>query len=143
AGSNMEKMILNFIGVSKEDPNYKEKLTKFWNENSEKFICYEGPEDETRNPQHFMKRIVDLGMYNTVLYDFLLSDEDEYSIDVNAIEIYKGKEETLLDYLDSIIANPEKAKEYNMPEIKDLRGVIIEDYGAKTASELKKDYEKY
>jgi hypothetical protein len=138
AGESIEYMILKFLGTSKEDPNHKVILTKFWNENSEKLICYEGPEDETRNPQHFLKRIVDLGMYNSVLYDFLLYDEDEYPIDVNTVEIYNGKEETLLDYLDQIISNPEKAKEYNIKEVKLLRLTILEDYNAKKASELNK-----
>jgi len=50
-------------------------------------ICYESPVDEARYPQHFMKRIVDLRMYKSVLYGFLLSDEDDYPIDVNTLEI--------------------------------------------------------
>ncbi|MEH6537834.1 MAG: hypothetical protein V7719_15640 [Psychroserpens sp.] len=138
AGDRIERLILNFLGSSKEDKNHKAIITKFWNENYEKFICYdEGTTERTRNPQQFMKRIVDLGMYKSVLYNFLLSDEDEYPIDVNAVEIYNGKEETLLDYLDGIISNPEKAKEYNIKEIKLLRLTIIEDYNAKIASELK------
>tara|TARA_R110002096_G_scaffold153285_3_gene316978 strand:- start:585 stop:893 length:309 start_codon:yes stop_codon:yes gene_type:complete len=100
-------------------------------------ICYEGPEDETRNPQHFLKRIVDLGMYKSALYDFLLSDEDEYPIDVNSVEIYNEKEETFLDYLNEIISKPDNEKKYTIKEIKMLRLTIIEDYNAKTASELK------
>ena len=135
AGENIEEMMLSFLGTSKEDPKHKEILTKFWNEYNEKLICYEGPEDETRNPQHFLKRVVDLGMYS-ILYDFLLYDEDEYPIDVNAVEVYNGKEETLLDYMDAIIANPKNEEKYNMQEIKDLRGTIIGYYGAKKASEL-------
>ncbi|MCI2230279.1 hypothetical protein MC378_13960 [Polaribacter sp. MSW13] len=137
AGKDIEDLILVNIGVLREDPKYREKLTKFWNEHSEKLICYEGPEDETRNPQHFLKRIVDLGMYKSVLCHFLLSDKDEYPIDVNSVEIYNGKEETFLDYLNEIISKPDNEKKYNIKEIKMLRLTIIQDYNAKTASELK------
>ncbi|MEH6537835.1 MAG: hypothetical protein V7719_15645 [Psychroserpens sp.] len=137
AGSNMEKMILNFIGVSKEDPNYKEKFTKFWNENSEKFICYEkGTTQDTRNPQHFMKRIVDLGMYKTVFYKFLLSDPEGYHIDVNTIEIYNGKEETILDYIDNVLSEPNASSKYHVKEIQSVRDWLVMGYNAKKASEL-------
>jgi hypothetical protein len=76
-------------------------------------------------------------MYKSVFYDFLLSDEDDYPIDVNAVELYNGKEETLLDYLDEILSNSEKLKNYNSQEIIMLRMTIIEDYNAKTAAQLK------
>tara|TARA_R110002051_G_scaffold59843_2_gene109785 strand:+ start:106 stop:654 length:549 start_codon:yes stop_codon:yes gene_type:complete len=113
AGSNMEKLILHFLGLTKEDPNYKEKLTKFWNENSDKFICFdEGSTKYTRTPQHFLKRIVDLGMHKTVFYDFLLSDPEGYAIDVNTIEIYNGKEETILDYIDNVLSQPNASSKY-------------------------------
>ncbi|MEH6537832.1 MAG: hypothetical protein V7719_15630 [Psychroserpens sp.] len=138
AGQGVEGLILNFLGTSKEDPNHKEIFTAFWNENSYRFICHEeGTTKYTRTPQHFMKRIVDLGMYKSVGYDFLLSDEDEYPIDVNTIEIYNGKEETLLDYIDAILKDHKVESKYNVKEIKDLRDVIILDYNGKKASELK------
>jgi hypothetical protein len=139
AGEGVEGLILNFLGLTKEDPDYKEKLTKWWNENNHRFICHEeGTTKFTRNPQHFLKRVIDLGMHKTILYDFLLSDEDDYPIDVNAIETYNGKEETVIDYIDNILKDPEVASNYNVREIKDLRDVLILDYGAKTSSELKK-----
>ncbi|OAD39924.1 hypothetical protein [Polaribacter atrinae] len=139
AGQDIEELILNFLGLTKEDPNYKEKLTKFWNENNHKFICHEeGTTKFTRTPQHFLKRIVDLGMHKSVLGDFLLSNPYKYPINVNTVEIYNGKEETLLDYLDAIISNPDNKEKYNIPEIKSLRRLLLMGYNAKTASELKK-----
>jgi hypothetical protein len=137
AGESIEYMILKFLNTSQEDPNHKAILTKFWNENNEKCICYEGPEDETRNPQHFLKRIVDLGMYKSVLNDFLLSNPFKFPIDVNAVEIYNGKEETLLDYLNEILSNPENEEKYNFQEIKSLRRLLLMGYNAKTAAQLK------
>lgn len=138
AGEDIEDIILNFLDTNRDNPNYKAIITKFWNENNEKLICYEGPADETRSPQHFMKRIVDLGMYSTVLNGFLLSNPFKYPIDVNAVEIYNGKEETLLDYLDEIISNPESEKRYNIQEMESLRRLLLMGYKAKKASELKK-----
>ncbi len=137
AGKDIEDLILANLGTSREDPNHQAILTKFWNEHNEKLICYEGPEDETRNPQHFLKRIVDLGMYKSVLYDFLLSDPEGYPIDVNPIEIYNGKEETLLDYIDYILNKPNASSEYNVKEIQSLRSWLVMGYNAKTASQLK------
>ena len=139
AGKGVEGLILNFLGISKEDPKYKEKLTKFWNENADKFICHEeGTTERTRNPQHFLKRIVDLGMHKSVLNGFLLSNPYKLPINVNTVEIYNGKEETLLDYLDAIISNPDNEEKYNIPEIKSLRRLLLMGYNAKTAAELKK-----
>ena len=43
-----------------------------------------------------------------------------------------------LDYIDKILADPEVSKKYDVKEILDLRGLIIEDFGAKKASDLKK-----
>ncbi|SDS51188.1 hypothetical protein [Winogradskyella sediminis] len=139
AGDGMEGLILNFLSITKEDPNYKEKLTKWWNENNHRFICHEeGTTEDTRNPQHFLKRIVDLGMHKTVLYNFLLSDPENYAIDVNTIEIYNGKEETILDYIDNALSEPSASSKYNVKEIKSLRGWLVMGYNAKTAEELKK-----
>ncbi len=138
AGKDIEDIIINFLGTSRNDQDYKKIITKFWNENNEKIICNdEGSTKDTRNPQHFMKRIVDLGMYQSVFYDFLLSDPDSYSINVNAIEIYNGKEETLLDYIDYILNKPNASSEYNVKEIQNVRDWLIEGYNAKTAAQLK------
>jgi hypothetical protein len=77
-------------------------------------------------------------MYRTILYDFLLYDQDEYPIDVNTMEILPNDEkEMLFDYLNKILADPEVDKNYNVKEILVLKQTIIDDYKAKTASELK------
>jgi hypothetical protein len=138
AGESIEYMILKFLNTSQDDPNHKAILTKFWNENNEKCICYDdGSTGRTRNPQHFLKRIVDLGMYTSVLNDFLLSNPFKFPIDVNAVEIYNGKEETLLDYLNEILSNPENDGKYNFQELQSLRRLLLMGYNAKTAAELK------
>lgn len=86
-----------------------------------------------------MKRVVSLGMYETILYDFFLYDEEEYPINVNTVEILpNGEKETLLDYINKILADPEVDKKYDVKEIKQLKRVIVKDYNAKTAAELKK-----
>jgi len=135
AGRQVEKHILNQLNITREDPNYKLKAANFWNKYAEYFVCTNN--GGRRKPQHFLKRVVDMDFTNKVLYDFLLYDEEEYPISVNAIEIYKGKEETFLDYLNAILADPKNEEFYSFKEIKLLKSIIIEDYGAKTASELK------
>jgi hypothetical protein len=137
AGMQIEIHFLDELNITRKDPDYKIKVAEFWNKYSEYFICNDGT--ARRNPQHFLKRVVDMDYYKKVLYDFLLSDEEEYPISVNAIEIYKGKEETLLDYLNIILSDPNNEELYSFKEIEFLRSIIIEDYGAKTASELKKE----
>jgi hypothetical protein len=138
SGWQIEKHLLNRLKITREDPDYKLKVAKFWNKYAEYFVC--DIPGGRRNPQHFLKRVVDMDFYETILYDFLLSDEEEYPISVNAIEIYQGKEETFLDYLNAILAVPSNNDgKYNFKEIKLLRSIIIDDYGAKTASELKKE----
>ena len=139
AGEIIEDDFISKFGIDKNDPNYKKLVAAVYNKYADCFICRDKPTKFTRNPEHFLKRVVSLGMYETILYDFLLYDEDEYPIDVNTIEILpNGEKETLLDYIDKILADPEVSKKYDVKEILDLRGLIIEDFGAKKASDLKK-----
>ena len=116
--------------------NYKQKFTELYNKYSDKFICTDKPTEKSRNPEHFLKRVVCLSMYESIFYDFLLSDPEEYPIDVNTVEIVNGKPETLIDYIDNIITNPEISKNYDVGQIKDLKSWLVEEYGAKKANEL-------
>lgn len=139
AGNQIQLLFILEFGIDKNDPNYKKLVAAVYNKYADCFICRDKPTKFTRNPEQFLKRVVSLGMYETILYDFLLYDEDEYPIDVNTIEILpNGEKETLLDYIDKILADLEVSKKYDVKEILDLRGLIIEDFGAKKASDLKK-----
>jgi len=138
AGEIIENEFLKKFGIDKNDPNYKQLVAAVYNKYAECLICKDNPRSRSRVPEHFLKRVVSLGMYESILYDFLLYDEEEYPIDVNTIEILpNGEKETFLDYIDKILDDPEVSKKYDVKEIRDLRGLIIEDYRAKKASELK------
>jgi hypothetical protein len=133
----IENNFLKILNITRETPNYKLKIAKFWNTYNHLFICTDKPTRITRKPEHFLKRVVSIGMYETILYDFLLSDPETFLIDVNAVEMVKGKPETLLDYIDYIVGNSGVKKEYDISQINDLRTWLVEYYSAKKAAELK------
>ena len=137
AGEIIEAMFIKMFGIDKNDPNYKQLVAAVYNKYADCFICRDKPTKFTRNPEQFMKRVVSLGMYESILDDFLLYDNEEYPINVNTIEIVNGEPETFLDYLNKILADPKVDKKYDVKEIKSLRRYVIEDYNAKTAAELK------
>jgi hypothetical protein len=99
-----------------------------------------------------MKRAIALSIYNKVLYEFLLNNKHT---DVNAVEwvvpdpeasSYQanlthgpwgtGEPETIIDYLDKVIASPEFSRRYVESDILRLREMLIEYFNGKTAKEL-------
>lgn len=138
AGTETLNQFMHFFEIKKTDPNYKLKVATAYNKYADRLICRSKPTDLSRSPEQYLKRIVSIGMYWTILYDFLLYDQEEYPIDVNTIEMVNGRPETLLDYLNTMLKDPRREYKFNVKEIQLLRGLIIEDYGAKTAKELEK-----
>jgi len=134
-GKSFETLVLNHLGIDREKEGYKLLITSFWNANSQDLICT-SPFTGVRAPQHFMKRVVDMGMQNEVLYEFILYDPDDYPITVNHIEIYKGKKETILDFVQNILTTPGNEEKYDFKELESLRRILIKDYGAKYAKDL-------
>jgi len=135
AGARIEIHILDHLGISRQTQGYKLLVTRFWNENAAHLICDDGVLG-LRHPQHFMKRVIDMAMYSSVFDEFLLTDPEEYAITVNHTEIYNGKAETILDFLDNILQTPGNETQYDLPMIRSMREVLIEDYGAKNARDL-------
>ena len=127
AGNQIQLLFILEFGIDKNDPNYKKLVAAVYNKYADCFICRDKPTSKTRNPEQFMKRVVSLGMYETILYDFFLYDEEEYPINVNTVEILPGCYAMLY-----------KIVENDLKEIKQLKRVIVKDYNAKTAAELKK-----
>ncbi len=138
AGEKIESAFLHHLGITRDTPNYKQQVLELWNTYSNCFVCKSPSalKPELPYPTHFLKRVVDFGMQSEIFDEFLLNDSEEFPIDVNAIELVDGKGETLIDYLDKIIADPSKHKDYKLTVMKELRTYLIEDYGAKTAAEL-------
>jgi hypothetical protein len=151
----VEDKILSHIKISRATPNYNDKIITFWNENKNDFICKGKVTEKTRESEHLMKRAVALSIHNKVFYNFLLNNPNT---DVNAIEWVigdpaaseylsemqkvthapwgTGEPETILDYLDKILADPEASIRYVISDIKRLRKMLIDYFNAKTAKEL-------
>ncbi|WP_370477074.1 hypothetical protein [Tamlana flava] len=154
AGEKIEDVFLAHLKITRNTPDYKSQILDLWNTYSNCFVCKtkSAIKPELRYPTHFLKRVVDFDMQAEVFDDFLLNDSEEFPIDVNAIEMVDGKGETLLDYLNKILSYPSEYKRdagyefeyfvapngifYKGTVIKELREYLIEDYGAKKASEL-------
>ena len=134
-GARLENYILKHLGISRKTKGYKLLVANFWNANSQDLICRTST-GGLRNPQHFMKRVVEMNMQNEALYDFILYDPEEYPITVNHIEIYNGKKETILDYIENILTTPGNDKKYNFQELQSLKRILIDEYGAKLATQL-------
>jgi hypothetical protein len=150
----VEDKILSHIKISRATPNYNDKIITFWNENKNDFICKGKVTEKTRESEHLMKRAVALSIHNKVFYNFLLKSR---ATDVNAVEWVAndtegrgradmhnvthapwgtGEPETIVDYLDKILADPEAAKVYVIDDIVRLRRVVKKVFNGKTAKEL-------
>jgi hypothetical protein len=80
-------------------------------------------------PQHILKRVIDMGLNNNFNFIFEL----EENVNVNAVE----NGETVIDYIDSILSDPDKNKNrYVFRDLKDLKEVLIQYYGAKKANDM-------
>jgi hypothetical protein len=152
----MEDQFLAYLNITRDTPDYKEKIIAFWNANKNDFICKGKVDSATRETEHLMKRAVALSIQNHVLYKFLLKNR---GTDVNAIEYVTpvtppkygppppggvshaawgvGEPETLLDYLNKILVSPPASyKQFVKSDVKRLREIILHHFNAKTAAEL-------
>lgn len=131
----MEDQILEYMKISRSTPNYKDKIITFWNDNKNGFVCHGKMNSKTRETEHLMKRAIALSIHNKVFYEFLLDTED-VEINPNAVEYVNGQPETVVDYLDKILADPNSSRKYVISDIKRLRKDLVNYYGAKSAREL-------
>lgn len=116
------------------------QLTNFIDVNKNSLNCY---------GRNYLKRAVvgdasahHQGVYNEVFYDWLfdLLDTSTGPIDFNAIDWIGGTGETLMDYLDKILARqvPHGLGAEDLSQIQGLRDKLRRDYGAKRFGELPK-----
>jgi hypothetical protein len=153
----MEDQILGYLKITRDTPDYKEKIIAFWNANKNDFICKGKVDADTRESEHLMKRAIALSMQNHV-FDRFFFDTDELEFNYNAIEYVRpvpppkygnhppggvthaawgvGEPETVIDYLNKILANPASSAKFVISDIKDLRDSLREEFNAKTAAEL-------
>lgn len=124
-----KKVILDGLGVNENSENVNQVVSSFLNKYKQELVC---PKDQSR------KNSRDLHIYKTAilggvidLFDEILLNTDEYDIDFNAYEIVDGKKETVLDYIDKMIATNRRDND----ELELLKDDIIEA-GAKIGDEL-------
>ncbi len=129
----MEGQMLAYIGITRNPLNYKDKIITFYNANHHDFICKGKVTDKTRETEHLMKRAIALSIHNKVLYDFLLNHPNT---DVNAVEYLNGKPETVVDYLDTILADPNVNRKYVISDMKALREMLVDYFNGKKAIDL-------
>jgi hypothetical protein len=134
-GEEIETHILNLNGWDRDTPHYQSRVAGFWNDHAEHFICRN--HGHRFMDQHFLMRTVEMQYYQYVLTAYMLQDESLYPFDMNIVQIDQhGRAETLLDHLDAIIADPGQHPDYNMPEIRGLREMLVTFYDARSASEV-------
>ncbi|MAZ47636.1 MAG: hypothetical protein CME65_03685 [Halobacteriovoraceae bacterium] len=128
-----ELIILNHLGIDKNTtPNYRAQMREFWNEHHEQMICRSEVQGY-ENPQHILKRVVEMRNTTTFYFDYFLADRD---INVNAVEFRNGQPETIVDYIDTILQDPQADQLYDVQEVRRLRSFLVEFMGAKTGMEI-------
>jgi hypothetical protein len=150
----MEDYMLDHLGLSRSTPDYGDKLIAYYNDHKNEFICEGRIHSGTRTSEHIMKRAIALSIHNQVFDEFFF-DTENIDVDVNAVEwvvpdpeasSYQanlkhapwgaGEPETLIDYLDKALADPDASRKYVVREVQALREALIEQYNGKTAKEL-------
>ena len=128
-----EKAILKHLGIPENSPDREKHISKFFNDNNSKLICGEDIDEFIREDEHILKRSIALSEY-----DFLLhaANSSKYELDWNFYEVVDGKKETILDYIDMIIADEELALKYDVDELRTLASTV-KARGGKRGWELK------
>ncbi len=133
---DIETELLTFLNTTKEDLDYKTKLVDFWNNYNHFFICTD-KDDEIL--EHILKRSLNKLFYkdNDMLFNWLFELDKTKKIDFNQVIYFDGYPETILDFLNTILQNSYEYQQFDSIAITELRLKLIEDYNAKTASQLK------
>ena len=134
--TSIENEVLKFLKITKEDVSYKTKLVDFWNSYNKFFICFDNDSDI---PEHILKRSLNELFYkhNQILFNWLFDLNQTKAIDFNQVIYFDGQPETILDYLNTILLNRYDYQQFDMNATSELRLKLIENFNAKTASELK------
>jgi hypothetical protein len=131
--SNFERMILERLGVNREHPKSKEIIGLFLNEYHKLLVCGKDSDARLRDSESLIKRSIGRGEYG--LINHLMFYEEEFGYDLNSYEIVDEKKETILDYIEKILNDPDLFNRYDKASLKVLHNDFIE-YDAKRGSEL-------
>lgn len=119
---------LGFKGTNQSFSSY---FNNFISTHKQKMICPEFNVGNTKYPkQHFYKRIFALDLEE--VFDEYFFDFDEGEVDFNAYEIVDGKKETVLDWIDKMVAQ----NKYNVSAMKDIGEILADEYGAVKGAQL-------
>ena len=124
-----EKPILEIYKISANDRNKNQIISQFLNTYKNDLICIKQQDSDIKRNVHVYK----YALFRSIIdmFDELLLDEDNYTIDFNAYEIVDGKKETVVDYIDKLIAEGL----HNKGEMLSIRAAIVQ-LGGKKGSEL-------
>lgn len=132
--SGFEKSLLKHMGLPTNTPDKEKHISKFFNENNHLLICEDDEDESIRPNEHILKRSIAIGRYHFLNHAVNTSEYDD--MDWNFYEIVDGKKETILDYLDMVMADEDLALDYDIPELKSMM-LTLEEAGAKRGRELK------
>ncbi len=109
----------------------KGQIIQFLNKNRHQMNC--------GDDKNFLKHAFDQGRHNAVIEELFgidMASKGEY-IDFNAVDFSSGNPETVLDYIDGMIASGKHSDSF-IEEVEDLREMMVEDLGAKHYKNLTK-----
>lgn len=122
-----EEVVLLHLNLPYDTPNKEKIIAKFFNDNNSKLICGDDSDEFIRTSEHFLKRSLARSEHTYLIH--MANSEGYEDYDWNFYEIVDGEKETILDYLDMIINDPDLAEDYDIPELKTLMRVIEENDG--------------
>ena len=124
-------VISNYLNQNSGELVEESKITEFWNKNISLMVCTEKTVRH-KSPQHILKRVVELDAISKFYLNYFLRYRTR---DLNHIEYVDEKPETLLDYLDKILAMPNAYELDNFVEVRSLRK-LLQYTNAKHARDL-------
>lgn len=117
-------VIFEGLKIHKDASNKKKVVENFLNNYKNDLICDKDETEGTPRKKHFFKHALRLGVFE-MFNEFLLND-DVYTLDFDAYEMVDGKKETVLDYIDKLMAS-EKYDNEELAVVKDhIEDIIIE-----------------
>jgi hypothetical protein len=127
--NTFKKVIFEGLGLDENISNGNQIVSEFLNTYKQQLVCPKDASRKNSRDLHLYKAAILGGVID--LFDEILLDDDEYEIDLNAFEIVDSKKETVLDYIDKLIATNRRDND-ELELLKD----DIEELGGKRGAEL-------
>lgn len=135
-GEGLNMFLQVETGITPDDPDFKQKLTDFWNANSQHFVC-RSSDIEYDEPEPILHRMVSSNAIDQFYYEYLNSVRPDngtrISHDFNIIHEKTGQ--TVIDYIDHLMKTRD-ADDPDMQEVLLLLKNMLRSRGALTAEEV-------